>query len=55
MSRTIEIVDRGRGLQLPSRTTLQDLVPYFQRGEFYEEILRWIPIVTREEIAVVDG
>lgn len=55
MSRTIEIVDRGRGLQLStSRITVQDLVPYFQRGESYEEILSWIPILTREEIAVVE-
>jgi hypothetical protein len=29
----IAIVDRGRGLQLStSRITVQDLVPYFQRG-----------------------
>ncbi len=50
-----EIFDRGRGLQLStSRVTVQDLVPYFQRGESYEEIMRWIPILTREEIAVVD-
>jgi hypothetical protein len=55
MSTTIEIVDRGRGLQLStSRITVQDLVPYFQRGESYEEIMRWIPVLTREEIAVVD-
>jgi hypothetical protein len=55
MSRTIEIVDRGRGLQLStSRITVQDLVPYFQRGESYEEIMRWIPTLTLEEIAVVD-
>jgi uncharacterized protein (DUF433 family) len=54
MSPIIEIVDRGRGLQLStSRITIQDLVPYFQRGEPDEEILRWIPILTREEIAVV--
>jgi hypothetical protein len=55
MSRSIEIVDRGRGLQLStSRITVQDLVPYFERGESCEEIMRWILILTREEIAVVD-
>jgi uncharacterized protein (DUF433 family) len=54
VSRTIAIVDRGRGLQLStSRITVQDLVPYFQRGDSDEEIMRWIPILTREEIAVV--
>ncbi len=56
MSKNIEIVNCGRGLQLStSRITVQDLVPYFQRGESYEEIIRWIPILTREEIAVVES
>jgi hypothetical protein len=55
MTRPIEIVDRGRGVQLStSRVTVQDLVPYFQRGESHEEIMRWIPILTPEEIAVVE-
>src|SRR5438270_7821999 len=55
MSKQIEIVDRGRGLQLStSRITVQDLVPYFQQGTSYDEIIRWIPILTHEEIAVVD-
>jgi uncharacterized protein (DUF433 family) len=55
MPRTIEIVDRGRGMQLStSRITVQDLVPYFQRGETYDEIMRWIPILSHEEIALVD-
>jgi uncharacterized protein (DUF433 family) len=50
---SIEIVDRGRGLQLStSRITVQDLVPYFQKGSSYGEILRWIPTLTAEEIAV---
>ena len=32
-TKSIEIVDRGRGLQLStSRVTVQDLVPYFQEG-----------------------
>jgi uncharacterized protein (DUF433 family) len=55
MNTDIQIVDRGRGLQLStSRVTVQDLVPYFQEGCSYEEIIRWIPTLTREEIAVVE-
>jgi len=50
----ITIVDRGRGLQLStSRITVQDLVPYFQDNCSDEEIIRWIPNLTAEEIAVV--
>jgi len=52
---TIEIVDRGRGPQLStSRITVQDLVPYFQEGCSHEEILRWIPTLTPEEVLVVE-
>ena len=51
----IAIVDRGRGLQLStSRVTVQDLVPYFQEGCSHEEIKRWIPSLSSEEIAVVE-
>ncbi len=51
----IAIVDRGRGLQLStSRITVQDLVPYLQTGCSYDEILRWIPSLTHDEIAVVE-
>ncbi|MCI0638325.1 MAG: DUF433 domain-containing protein [Gemmataceae bacterium] len=51
----IEIVDRGRGPQLStSRVTVQDLVPYFQNGSSQEEIIRWIPTLTAEEIAIVE-
>ena len=51
----IAIVDRGRGLQLStSRITVQDLVPYFQDGCSYDEISRWIPSLSHEEIAVVE-
>jgi uncharacterized protein (DUF433 family) len=54
-TRTIAIVDRGRGLQLStSRITVQDLVPYFQQGYSHEEIIRWIPSLSAEEIAVVE-
>src|SRR5947209_18059899 len=55
MNLEIQIVDRGRGLQLStSRITVQDLVPYFQEGCSYDEIIRWIPTLTHEEIALVD-
>ncbi len=51
---TIRIVDLGRGPQLStSRVTVQDLVPYFHEGCPDEEIIRWIPTLTGEEIAVV--
>src|SRR5437660_1181132 len=56
MKTEIQIVDRGRGLQLStSRITAQDLVPYFQEGCSHAEIMRWIPALTVEEIAVVEG
>jgi uncharacterized protein (DUF433 family) len=49
------IIDAGRGLQLStSRVTVQDLVPYFQEGCSCDEIIRWIPTLTAEEIAVVE-
>src|SRR6266404_4105060 len=52
---TIELVDRGRGLQLSTtRITVQDLVPYFQEGSSYDEIMRWIPTLTFAEIDVVE-
>jgi uncharacterized protein (DUF433 family) len=55
-SEKIQLVNRGRGLQLSSiRVTVQDLVPYFQEGCSYEEILRWIPDLTVEEIQVVEN
>ena len=54
MTEPITIIDRGRGLQLStSRITVQDLVPYFQDNCSDDEIIRWIPILTAEEIAVV--
>jgi|SRR5947209_294431 len=56
MQKVIEIVDRGRGLQLStSRITIQDLVPYFQDGCSCAEIIRWIPILTPEEIAIAEA
>lgn len=54
-TKTIEIIDRGKGPQLStSRITVQDLVPYFQEGSTYDEIRRWIPSLSHEEIAVVE-
>ncbi len=51
----ITLIDRGRGLQLSnSRITVQDLVPYFQEGFSYAEIMRWMPTLTHEEIALVE-
>jgi uncharacterized protein (DUF433 family) len=55
MNREITLIDRGRGLQLStSRVRVQDLVPYFQEGCSTEEILRWMPTLGKEEIAVVE-
>ena len=55
MKAEITLVDCGRGLQLStSRVTVQDLVPYFQEGCSPGEIIRWIPTLSREEIAVVE-
>ena len=55
MQKEITLVDRGRGLQLStSRITVHDLVPYFQDGCTYDEIIRWLPSLTHEEIAIVE-
>ena len=55
MQKEITLVDRGRGLQLStSRITIHDLVPYFQNGCSDDEILRWIPSLTHEEIRIVE-
>ena len=52
MKTKLALVDRGRGLQLStSRITVQDLVPYFQRECSQEEIRRWLPSLSHEEIA----
>jgi uncharacterized protein (DUF433 family) len=53
---TIDIVDLGRGPQLSTcRITVLDLVPYFQKHRSYDEIIRWIPTLTHEEIAAVES
>jgi uncharacterized protein (DUF433 family) len=55
MQEEITPIDRGRGLQLStSRITVHDLIPYFQEGCSYDEIIRWIPRLTHEEIAIVE-
>jgi uncharacterized protein (DUF433 family) len=56
MAKEFTLIDRGRGLQLStSRVTVLDLVPYFRRGASHDEIIRWIPSLTSEEIAVVEA
>ena len=51
---TIQIVDHGRGPQLStSRITVQDLLPYYRDGVPNEEIRRWIPLLTDDEIALL--
>ncbi len=55
MSMTVAIVDRGRGPQLStSRITVQDLVPYFQGKRTYEQIREAMPILTVEDIQLVE-
>ena len=55
MQKEITLVDRGRGPQLStSRITVHDLVPYFQDGCSYHEIIRWLPSLTHEEIGIVE-
>jgi uncharacterized protein (DUF433 family) len=56
MQKEITLVDLGRGLQLStSRITVHDLVPYFQEGCSHDEIIRWLPTLTDDEIAVVES
>lgn len=55
MTTDLQIVDHGRGPQLSTtRITVLDLVPYFQQGCSYAEIMRWIPTLTEAEIALVE-
>jgi len=50
----IQIVDRGRGPQLSSnRITVQDLLPYYREGASNDEIRRWIPTLSDEEIGLL--
>ncbi len=49
------IVDRGRGPQLStSRITVQDLLPYLQQGYSHEQIRTIMPVLTVEDIVVVE-
>jgi uncharacterized protein (DUF433 family) len=51
---TIQIVDHGRGPQLSTRRiTVQDLLPYYREGASNEEIRRWIPALTDDEIGLL--
>ncbi len=55
MMKEITLVNRGRGLQLSThRVRVQDLVPYFQEGCSHDDIIRWIPTLTEEEISIVE-
>lgn len=55
MDNGIAIIDRGRGPQLStSRITVQDVVPYLQRQCTYEQILEIMPVLTLEEIKVIE-
>jgi uncharacterized protein (DUF433 family) len=55
-SHAVSIVDRGQGPQLStSRVTVQDLVPFFQEGCSDQEIRRWIPSLTLQEISVAEA
>jgi uncharacterized protein (DUF433 family) len=54
MTNTVQIVDHGRGPQLStSRITVQDLLPYYRENASNEEIRRWIPALSDDEIAVL--
>ncbi len=55
MANAIQLVDIGRGLQLAgSRVTVQDLVPYLQQGCTTDEIMRWFPVLLREQVEGVE-
>jgi hypothetical protein len=55
MAAMIEIVDRGRGPQLStSRITVQDVFPYLRQRFSYAEIQEIMPVVTVEEIQVIE-
>lgn len=51
----IEIVDRGRGPQLSScRITVQDVVPYYLQNWTCEQIRDIMPVLSGEEIQIVE-
>lgn len=50
----IQIVDHGRGPQLSTcRITAQDLLPYYREGASNDEIRRWLPSLSDNEIALL--
>jgi uncharacterized protein (DUF433 family) len=52
----ITLIDKGRGLQLStSRITVMDLVQYLRRDWPYEEIVKIIPSLTRDEFALIEA
>jgi hypothetical protein len=54
--KAIQIIDCGRGPQLSTcRITVQDLVPYLQRKCSYDEIREVMPVLSVEEIQVVES
>jgi uncharacterized protein (DUF433 family) len=56
MAEQITLVDRGRGMQLSNnRITVQDLVPYLRDGCSADEIMRIMPSLTPEAIALVEA
>ena len=51
---TLQIVNQGRGPQLSTcRITVQDLLPFYREGASNDEIRRWIPSLSDEEIALL--
>lgn len=51
---TIQIIDSGRGPQLSSRrVTVQDLLPFYRDRAPNDEIRRWIPSLTDDEIELL--
>src|SRR5262245_53715034 len=51
----VNIIDRGRGPQLSTcRITVQDLFPYIQQHFSHDEIRDIMPILSDEEIRVVE-
>jgi hypothetical protein len=50
----LQIVDHGRGPQLSTcRITVQDLLPYYRERASNDEIRRWIPSLSDDEIALL--
>ncbi len=53
-TRTIEIVDHGLGPQLSTRKiSVQDLLPFYRENASNDEIRRWLPMLSDEEIGVL--